>query len=397
MQSLLSFRCYSVILTVVMTGSGSLYAAESSTVVITLRPSTAAEGPDVLVRNVAIVESRNPVLKRQIEQLDLADSPSAEGSTVITAKLVEFRLRLAGIESNAIVIHGKQATVTSPLPQRTAMIERVTYPDSASGRRTEVALARNPVPVRTGAGSQPYPLVAEADGLEEAIVAAARKVILSQLPWPEENVSVRIGAPMTRELASVSNSFFPQGETPLAWKSCSFEAQLKGSGPAIGRVILDVTISSREHPSKTIPVTMDVRHFEQVVTTIRPLARGRAVTRDDLCLSRRDVTGLAGYCTQAAQIVGRIPTKPLPELHIVKDDDFDAVTSSQPAARTGDFAIKRQDRVKLVSRQAGFEFTISAEAMQSGRIGDVIQVMNSASKNIVPGRVVSPTEVEILN
>lgn len=397
MQTSLSFRCCSAILSVVMTCAGALYAAESSTVVITLRPSTAAEGPEVLVRNVAIVETRNPVLKRQIEQLDLADSPSAEGSTVISAKLVEFRLRLAGFEPNAIVIQGTQATVTGPLPQRTALIEQVTYPDSASSRRTEVALARNPVPVRSSAGSQPYPLVAEADGLEEAIVAAARKVILSQLPWPEENVSVRVGAPMTRELASVSNSFFPQGETPSAWKSCSFEAQLKGSGPAIGRVILDVTISSREHPSKTIPVTMDVRHFEQVVTTIRPLARGRAVTRDDLCLSRRDVTGLAGYCTQVAQIVGRIPSKPLPELHIAKDDDFDAVTNSQPAARTGDFAIKRQDRIKLVSRQAGFEFTISAEAMQSGRIGDVIQVMNSASKNIVPGRVVSPTEVEILN
>lgn len=397
MQSLFSSCRSALIFTVLMTSAGSSYAGESSTIVITLRPSSAAEGPDILVRNVAVVETRNPVLKRQIEQLDLADSPSADGSAVISAKLVEFRLRLAGVEPNAIVIHGKQATVTGPVPQRTAMVERVTYPESASGHRAEVALARNPAPVRGGAGSQPYPLVAEADGLEEAIVAAARRTILSQLPWPEENVSVRIGAPMTRELASVSSSFFPQGETPSAWKSCSFEAQLKGSGPAIGRVILDVTISSREHPSKTIPVTIDVRHFEQVVTTVRPLARGRAVTRDDLCLSRRDVTGLAGYCTQVTQIVGRIPTKPLPELHIVKDDDFDAATISQPAARSGDFAIKRQDRIKLVSRQAGLEFTIGAEAMQNGRIGDVIQVMNSTSKNIVPGRVISATEVEILN
>ncbi|MEI8379269.1 MAG: flagellar basal body P-ring formation chaperone FlgA [Planctomycetota bacterium] len=396
MLTSLSFRCYSVILTVVMTGAGSLCAAESSTVVITLRPSAAAEGPDVLVRNVAMVETRNPVLKRQIEQLDLADSPSADGSTVISAKLVEFRLRLAGIESNAIVIHGKQTSVTALPLQRTAMIDRVAFPESAPSRRTEVVLARNPVPVRNSAGSQPYPLASDADGLEEAIVAAARKVILSQLPWPEENVSVRIGVPMTRELASVSNSFFPQGESPSAWKSCSFEAQLKSSGPAVGRIILDVTISSREHPSKTIPVTMDVRHFEQVVTTIRPLARGRAVTREDLCLSRRDVTGSAGYCTQVTQIVGRIPTKPLPELHIVKDDDFDAVTNSQPATRTGDFVIKRQDRVNLVAKTGGYEFTISAEALQNGRIGDVIQVRNSASKDIVSGRVISPTEVEIV-
>ena len=121
------------------------------------------------------------------------------------------------------------------------------------------------------------------------------------------------------------------------------------------------------------------------------------MTKDDLCLSRRDVTGLAGYCTQASEIVGRVPTKSLPELHIVKEDDFDAVTTSQPAARTGDYVIKRQDRIKLVSRQSGFEFTIGAEAMQNGRIGEVIQVMNSASKAIVRGKVISATEVESSN
>ena len=394
MPSSFSLRCCLMFL-VVMTGAGSLRASESSPVVIKLRPTTVADGPDVLVRNVAQVETRNPMLKRQIEQLDLTDAPPAECSTVISAKLIEFRLRLAGVEPQMIMIHGQQTTVTGLLPLRSNLVERVAYPQPESIRHTEVVLARQPVPV--GNGPRALPHGAESDGLEEAIVSAARKVIISQLPWPEENVSVRVGIPMTRELASVSSSFFPQGETPSAWKSCSFDAQLKGPGPAIGRVIVDVTISSREHPSKTIPVTMDVRHLEQVVTTIRPLIRGRAVTKDDLCLSRRDVTGLAGYCTQASEIVGRVPTKSLPELHIVKEDDFDAVTTSQPAARTGDYVIKRQDRIKLVSRQSGFEFTVGAEAMQNGRIGEVIQVMNSASKAIVRGKVISATEVESSN
>lgn len=387
---------------VVFSGSESLRGADASSIVVSLYSASSADGPEVLISDVARVETRDLILKRQIEQLDLADTPAPGHSKVLTARLIEFRLRLAGINREFIVVRGSQSSVSGRFQGRARQsvpgIDQVGMSDALVHQPGEVVLAKTPVTLKEALVSRPTAtLESDSDGWEGAILAAARTAILAQLPWSADTVSVRLALPLTRELALVQSRFPSRGDVQQqGWLTCSFQAQVKGAGPPIGRVLLDVTIASPEGTSIEIPVALDIRHLEYVVTTVRPVARGKTLVSDDLCLSRRDVTGSGGYCTRIDQVAGRVANHPLAELHVIKDDDCDDVGSIRPVLKSGGFVVKPQDRLKLVAREAGYEFSLSVEAMQNGRIGDAIQLKNIQSGLPVTGRILSATEAELV-
>ncbi|HEY4262287.1 MAG TPA: flagellar basal body P-ring formation chaperone FlgA [Schlesneria sp.] len=362
----------------------------SSAVVISLYPKCNIASHEILIADVARVETANAALKSQIESLDLTDAPAPGEATAVTAKTIEFRLRMAGLDARSITIKGTQSEVTAGGKThlaRDTRIEPVRTTAYVPGRSTRFELSTPELEVESPAPSKRSQVTEEVGGpgqsVEDAIVAAARKVVLEQLPWSADDVSFRLAQPLGRDA-----KLFNTGER----YTCV--AELRGNAPPLGRVNVDVTMKSDLQAPIEIAVALEVRHFETVVATARPVAKGRKIQKEDLYMHRWDVTAATDYSTQLEQLIGRTALRTLAAAQIVREKDLDKAAES---LANGDQSvrIKRADRIKILGRIGNLAVTVSGEAMQDGRIGDTIRVQNTESKSIVQGKIISAEEVEI--
>jgi flagella basal body P-ring formation protein FlgA len=360
-------------------------------VVISLYPKCDVAGHEILVADVARVETTNAALKSQIESLDLTDAPASGEATTVSAKTIEFRLRMAGFDTRSFTFKGTQAEVTAASKTRRVRDDRIEPVRATSYvpmRSTQFESSAPQLEVESPAPSKRSQVTEEIGGpdqsVEDAIVAAARKVVLEQLPWPVDDISFRLAQPLGRDA-----KLFNTGER----YTCVAE-ELRGNGPPVGRVNVDVTMKSDRQAPIEIAVALEVRHFETVVATARPVAKGRKIQKEDLYMHRWDVTAATDYTTQPDQLIGRTALRTLAAAQIVREKDLDKATETQA---NGDQAvrIKRADRVKILGRIGNLAVTVSGEAMQDGRLGDTIRVQNTESKSIVQGKIISAEEVEI--
>ncbi len=366
-------------------------SGSSSQVVISLRPTCRVHGEAVVISDIARVDTSDPVLKLQIEGLDVSQPPTGDESTVVSAKVVEFRLRLAGVDVRRVSIRGSKTEVTgygTAVPVSATAAEtsgRTNVQSTSHSVRATQALSqtraiRPASPTASVASSQHDKILSP----EEAVLAAARKAILSQLPWSEEDITFQLAQSIARDL-NVNGG--------LADATC--EAQVRSSGgPPLGRVNVDVTVTSGARAPVVIPVSFDVRHYDNVVATAHPIARGRKLQKDDLYLHRCDVTTSADYCTKLDQMVGRVASRPLTALQTIREQDLERSASSLTGPDQP-FLVKRQDRVAMVAKVGDLNISVRGEALQDGRLGQTIRVQNVESKSIVQGRVLSADEVEI--
>lgn len=359
-------------------------------VVISLYPKCDVASHEILVADVARVETANAALKSQIELLDLTDAPAPGEATAVSAKTVEFRLRMAGFDTTSFTIKGTQSEVTAAGKTRRAREERIEPVRTTSyvpARSAQFESSAAELAVESPAPGKRAQVTEEIGGpdqsIEDAIVAAARKVVLEQLPWPVDDISFRLAQPLGRDA-----KLFNTGER----YTCV--AELRGNGPPVGRVNVDVTMKSDRQAPIEIAVALEVRHFETVVATARPVAKGRKIQKEDLYMHRWDVTSATDYSTQPDQLIGRTALRTLAAAQIVREKDLDKATETQ-ANRDQSIRIKRADRVKILGRIGNLAVTVSGEAMQDGRLGDTIRVQNTESKSIVQGKIISAEEVEI--
>jgi flagella basal body P-ring formation protein FlgA len=366
-------------------------------VTILLNPTSTSTGDDVLIADIARVETTNSTLKAQIESLDLATAPSPGQSTIITPRLVEFRLRVAGIHSRDIVIRGTDVELKggggAGEQRADRTVNRRAATDVAAIRYASLAEDK-PSPLLSSSRdlsppNLPRPAPARTDELDrnqtvaETVIAVARRTILQQLPWDEQDISFRLVQPLGRDV-----------ELAGPRENCQFAADIRTSGPPVGRVTVDVTIDCKGQAPIVVPVSFDVRHYVNVVQTARPIPRGRQIQKEDLYLNRWDVSGLSDYCTQTELLVGRVAGRTIPALQIIKEQDLERSASTlAPAGRT--VVIKRQDRIQMTAVVGDLKISVRGEAMQDGRLGETIRVQNVESKQIVSGKVLSAEEVEI--
>ena len=358
--------------------------------VISLYPKSDVAGREVQISDVARVETSNVALKSRIESLDLMDAPPLGESATISARTIGFRLRMAGVDAQSFTIKGSQSEITTTGNSRRVRDNQVEPARAissvpvASLKSDSLAAAAKIVAPASTKRSQVTEQIGGPDQLvEDAIVAAAQKVVLDQLPWPAEDVSFRLAQPLSRDA-----KLFNNGE------KYTCVAELRTNGPPVGRVNVDVTVKSDRQAPLEIPVSLDVRHFETVVATARPIARGRTIQKEDLYLHRWDVTSATDYSTQVDQLIGRTALRTLSAAQIIRDQDLDKGIAA-PANGDRSVQIKRSDRVKILARLGQLAVTVNGEAMQDGRLGDTIRVRNTESKSIVQGKVISPDEVEI--
>jgi len=321
----------------------------SGAVQVSLKPKAIVTDRLVRVADIAAVEGGNPQLRERIADMDLDDPPSAGQSKSIPQKLVEFRLQVAGIDKRLFEVHGNAVTVTLGTEQ-----------GSRAARGTVV---------------KPEELT------KQAVFEAARQCVLSRLPWESADIEIRL----FEEIADV-------GTITSSAKSVSLDADLRTAWPPIGRVGVGVVVSVDGQRRSELPVHLEVRHFDNVVVSKRPIEANRTINEEDVYLDRREVSVLSGYSSSLDSLVGTRTRRSIRPLTVITAGDVTS-TDDSPTTDENTVLIRRQDRVRLVGRTGALSVSVLAEALQEGRAGDLIRLRNIDSNKIVMGRVVSRNEV----
>lgn len=352
--------------------------ASANRVVITLHPKQRSSSKLVRVADVADISGGDDLLRKRIAALDLDEAPPTGGKTEISTRQIEFRLRLAGIDPQLVSIRGSNEVVNKAAVRRDSLLAStaVRSGDTQETKSNSYALLASHSVVRPVADS-----VLEESEVLQAVMAAARKCLVKHLPWPEEKVGIQLAQTLPRELRELSMSV-----------GTTFNADLRTAVTPVGRVALRLTVMSPDQQAREYPVQFDVRRFEDVVVALRPFDRGHVFSSTDLVIARQDVTSMSGYSTSVDQLVGQRAARVLSESQVIR-----AIDVQPTSGAAGPVLVKYRSRVKLFIRSGALMVTVVGEAQQDGRAGEIIRIKNVDSNHIMSGRVLSATEVEVID
>jgi flagella basal body P-ring formation protein FlgA len=122
-----------------------------------------------------------------------------------------------------------------------------------------------------------------------------------------------------------------------------------------------------------------------VVVLANDLRAGTPIDASSLKLERRDVTATPGALTNIDEVAGKTSRRTLRAGQLV---DRRWLNES--------VLVKRNSKVTIIARNAGVEVHVAAEAMQSGKRGEIISVKNSTNGAVIRARVIGPDAVEPL-
>ena len=306
--------------------------ATGDPVVVRLKARAEVPARAVAVGHVADLSGGPAALRAQIARIDLDEFGG--GTTLkVKRRQVEFRLRRTDLPATAYQIAGEDETVAIAVRQ----------------------------PLST-----------------EAVVRTAMAAVMKRLPWPEQDLSVRLVQPVTAVLPAVSD---PAEATLQA------ESHSANVGP--GRVQMDVSVYVAGEKKLMLPVYLDVRVVQPVVIARKGLGRGDVLTEETTITDRRAVDA-AAKVPAPDLVLGRKLKRPLAAGAVVLASDVEYLPTPTAAV-----LVKARQPVKMLSRSGSFTIRADGEAMQEGRLDDLVRVRNTASKKVVVGKVTGPGVVEI--
>lgn len=161
------------------------------------------------------------------------------------------------------------------------------------------------------------------------------------------------------------------------------ETNLPPGGRMLGNAIVGVRCSGTKPWNIYVPVKVSL--YESVVVTANPMSSGQVISAGDVKLIERDVTRLhSGYFSGTTDVVGKKVKRSLP---------LGAVITGTMLREA--IAIKRGQRISLVSGSGGLQVRMTGVAMADGAAGDRIEVRNLSSKRVIEGVVLSSADVQV--
>lgn len=130
-------------------------------------------------------------------------------------------------------------------------------------------------------------------------------------------------------------------------------------------------------------VAVKARVSAQVLVMTDDVALGQPVAADRLRLERRDVSATPDALSDAEAVVGRTGRNTLHAGQMLAKRLLQAPV-----------LVQRGQAVGIQATQAGIAVTVSGEALDSGREGDVVRVRNTRSGKVIRARVLSAEVVE---
>lgn len=328
---------------------GTVAAAAPEPVAVVLRPEAAVAQPTVRIEDVAQLHGGDPALRRRLAKLDLACLTSERPELAFPRQLIAFRIQLAGVELRAFRVEGAERTAVrwQPAPGGDA-VQRAAHFSAAEIK-------------------------------DEDIVAVARAHLQGRLPWPAQQVQVRLAQPVSLPELELA----PEERLRLA-------AALPGHSPLAGRVRVEVALNVNDERRGSVPVFFDVQIQQEVAVAKRRIEAGEVLNAESLHADSRAVSSQAAYPTFQDCLAGQRAKRPLAPGQVIARADLEAVPTSGAAP-----LVRPRDAVRIVARVGGLRISTSGEALQEGRAGQTIRVRNTSSNRVIQGRVVERGVVEV--
>jgi flagella basal body P-ring formation protein FlgA len=314
-------------------GVGDDNSQNAGQVCISLRSTVGVTRPRITIGDVADIRGGSAYLREKIQRLDLAEIEPSETTTSIPRQQIFFRLEIADLDAKCFHLEG--AALVS------------------------IQMRRYQVP-------------------EEEILAAARQRVLQRLPGTAQDLSIQLAQPLAAT---------PTVEGTK--ESVKLEAEIPGTMLPLGKVHVDVGILVGGARRTVVPVTLDVKLYERVAVTLRRIEQGEPLTNDNVFFDRRTIDSWNDYVTAETALIGKGARHQLPPGHVMTAADVERLTTEEPVV------VKQQTLVKLVAHLGAMQVSALGETLQDGRAGQLIRVRNIDSHNIVIGRVVDRSVVEV--
>ncbi len=320
----------------VLTSCGTVLAEEATSAIsIRLESAATVSSREIRLRDVASIRCRDANTKDMVGAIDLAQLKDNETSRVLSASFVRIRLLLAGWQADQLSVDGPDeihVTYREPLPLTDADIELA-------------ALATMQTILNT-----------EPDRLRVRLTAPFMQVLPANLQ-KESGLRAEVLPPIRTEPG-------PNTLTVRLWK-----------GP-----LLVATRSAR----------VDVLRRQRVAVARVSFRRDHVLTESDVQFESRFLAKLKDE-PEEAQVIGRRPRRSVEPGEILSLRDL-----QDPLPQERPLVVKARDRVRVTAVSGVARVTLrTAEAMQPGRVGDVIQVKNLDSDRVISGKVTAAGQVEI--
>jgi flagella basal body P-ring formation protein FlgA len=331
-------RSHLVAVVAILLGASQAPASASESVTITLKERAAVATGQVCLGSIADIKASSPALRMRLSKLDLATLEDAE-EIVVTARQVLARLVIGGIPGEQIALRGAE----------------------------ETHVARNPVVARAPE---------EINDSEKDSAVLEQVGIQLSMAWlvPIEDIEVRLIAAASGASQPAPLNAVPEIELP--------------ESPDPGRIPLRVRWVDGDRIVRIDPLTVEVRLRQTVLLAAASIPRGGILDPRLLIEDRRLLTSRVTPIS-LEETAGQPLRRALSPGEIVSAKD---IAGGGAAAAH----IKARDLVRVTARKGSLKITMqAAEALQSGRVGDLIRVRNTQSNRIITGKIVAPKDVEI--
>lgn len=205
------------------------------------------------------------------------------------------------------------------------------------------------------------------------ITQLAQDFVISEMPWDLENVRIEI-------LSSPSDIVLNDGDL-------TFEVYPASRNYHIGQVVINVKIFIDGSLKKSIPVSMRVRVFDDVLVATRTLEKEEVIDPSCVSIEKREVSALkGGVITDINDVVGKVAKRRIKAQRVLCDNMLQKA-----------LMIKRNELVKVELSMKNLKISSRAIARQDGREGEFITVRNTDSpdKKDFQGLVIGPGLVRV--
>lgn len=349
---------------IVATATASAHTAMAQPLMIRLRPVVEMTHRTVRLADVAklsILDST--AVPEKLRLADLAKIPETARFTLIDKSVIDVRLRLLGLQQHEYRLLGPEQIIVS-------LVENV----NETSRDPRFSLTASTTQV------SPVSMTRYAEPVSDSLIErAVQSSLARQFGLEPDAVKAQLLRPFIDER---------QREQQLSAHS-RIEVVAPSDFP-FGRANLTVQFWEGDRLRSSRTVFVDVRRRQNVLVARKTLGRTSTISVDDVAQEKRFVDSRRDEL-QFADVSGLSPSKTIRPGEILTLGDFPLRSQQQ-----SEELIRPRDAVRIIGHRKSLQFVVpAAEAMQSGRMGQLIRVKNLHSNKIVIGRVTGRGEVEV--
>ncbi|MCA9053176.1 MAG: flagellar basal body P-ring formation protein FlgA [Planctomycetaceae bacterium] len=345
-------------------------AGEPAGATIQLVERVEVAGPIIHLADLIETEGVDERLSQRLREIDLAAESVEAGSQRIDRRLIELRLRLAGIDTETITLTGPQEVVIDANP----------VAPRPSPRRVNDAAAAVPAgTVMTATDEPPSSAERQLGFTDFDVEQAATDVLSTELHAGPEELRVTLLTPIAQRL--------PQHGAQKSARRLEIVPQ---GSRLTGRITAHCRLWEGTQLLASPSISLLIERRYDVLVTVVSTDRGEPVEPQALRQETRYLADPADEITpeQLAHYVWRTALGPgqiISMKHVTRG-----------AAARAPVAIQARDAVRVVASQPGLQVVLrQAEALEPGRIGDSIRVRNRETGRIMTGQVTAAGVVEI--